>query len=271
MKNFTNFSNSTAPRTRSAFTLIELLVVIAIIAILAAILFPVFARARENARRSSCQSNLKQIGLGIIQYIQDYDEKFPMANSHVAVATAQNPGGWADATQPYLKSVQIFQCPSETRPPDPDPDSNGYTDYWYNAMLSWNGGVGGAQRYNAGISQAALESTSLTVMAGDAGQNDVRNSGSSRTRSNGFDGNGGGSAAQTNPGVPGTIPPALSFVNNAGYLNGGVRHLEGINLLFSDGHVKWTKSVDENSSRSVYNGFSTFGQSNNSPTFRAVN
>ncbi|RYG53119.1 DUF1559 domain-containing protein, partial [bacterium] len=61
--------------TRKAFTLIELLVVIAIIAILAAILFPVFGRARENARRSSCQSNLKQIGLGIMQYTQDYDER----------------------------------------------------------------------------------------------------------------------------------------------------------------------------------------------------
>ena len=69
------------PRTRTgqAFTLIELLVVIAIIAILAAILFPVFARARENARRASCQSNMKQIGLGLMQYVQDYDETYPGA------------------------------------------------------------------------------------------------------------------------------------------------------------------------------------------------
>ncbi len=67
----------TTPNTIKAFTLIELLVVIAIIAILAAILFTVFARARENARRSSCQSNLKQIGLSIFQYIQDYDENYP--------------------------------------------------------------------------------------------------------------------------------------------------------------------------------------------------
>src|SRR5688500_3211019 len=66
-----------AVRKNRAFTLIELLVVIAIIAILAAILFPVFARARENARRASCQSNLKQIGLGVMQYVQDYDERYP--------------------------------------------------------------------------------------------------------------------------------------------------------------------------------------------------
>src|SRR5205809_4233116 len=73
-----NFTRVVQERTRRAFTLIELLVVIAIIAILAAILFPVFSRARENARRASCQSNLKQIGLGFLQYAQDYDERLPL-------------------------------------------------------------------------------------------------------------------------------------------------------------------------------------------------
>src|SRR5689334_5202516 len=75
---------------KPGFTLIELLVVIAIIAILAAILFPVFARARENARRASCQSNLKQIGLGIMMYTQDYDETFP--RSAIGGFTYQNSG-----------------------------------------------------------------------------------------------------------------------------------------------------------------------------------
>ena len=100
--------------TRSAFTLIELLVVIAIIAILAAILFPVFARARENARRSSCQSNLKQIGLGIIQYTQDYDEKYPMRQydgTDLGVANS-----WRRTTYPYVKSTQIYKCPSNSSP-----------------------------------------------------------------------------------------------------------------------------------------------------------
>ncbi|RYX82281.1 DUF1559 domain-containing protein [bacterium] len=100
----------------NAFTLIELLVVIAIIAILAAILFPVFARARENARRSSCQSNEKQLGLGILQYVQDYDEKYPALTRRYGT-TYYNGGQvgwtyWQFAVQPYIKSGQLFSCPS---------------------------------------------------------------------------------------------------------------------------------------------------------------
>jgi prepilin-type N-terminal cleavage/methylation domain-containing protein/prepilin-type processing-associated H-X9-DG protein len=102
---------------RRAFTLIELLVVIAIIAILAAILFPVFARARENARRSSCQSNLKQIGLGMMQYTQDYDEHMPagfLTNTGVPYpdGVARTFQSWRVAIFPYVKSVQVFNCPS---------------------------------------------------------------------------------------------------------------------------------------------------------------
>ena len=100
--------------TKSAFTLIELLVVIAIIAILAAILFPVFARARENARRSSCQSNLKQIGLGIEQYKQDYDGTYPMAYFYVnGSSSAAGYIQWTGSVQPYVKSNQLFVCPSD--------------------------------------------------------------------------------------------------------------------------------------------------------------
>src|SRR5690606_33473906 len=92
---------------QTGFTLIELLVVIAIIALLAAILFPVFARARENARRTSCHSNLKQMGTATMMYIQDYDERYPFGYDD------RSPGVyWPDLLQPYTKSRQLFYCPS---------------------------------------------------------------------------------------------------------------------------------------------------------------
>jgi len=99
---------------RKGFTLIELLVVIAIIALLAAILFPVFARARENARKSSCQNNLKQIGVGIAQYVQDFDETF-MESRPAGVATSGDVP-WHVVVLPYIKNTQIFKCPSNSRP-----------------------------------------------------------------------------------------------------------------------------------------------------------
>lgn len=129
------------------FTLIELLVVIAIIAILAAILFPVFARARENARRSSCQSNLKQLALGVAQYTQDYDEKFPYA----MVTNTSYDFGWSVVLQPYVKSTQLLQCPSESTPATSDPSVIGFTDYGYNNTLD-------------GKNMAALNHISNSVM-----------------------------------------------------------------------------------------------------------
>ena len=89
-------------RTNKGFTLIELLVVIAIIAILAAILFPVFAKAREKARQTSCASNEKQLGLALIQYVQDYDEFYPRSYD------------WAFETYSYVKSVGAYKCPDDS-------------------------------------------------------------------------------------------------------------------------------------------------------------
>ncbi len=94
---------------RRAFTLIELLVVIAIIAIPAAILFPVFARAREKARQASCQSNLKQIGLAFAMYVSDFDQKYPKAWWLACTGVGPN---WRDVISPYIKNNQLFQCPS---------------------------------------------------------------------------------------------------------------------------------------------------------------
>ena len=100
-------------RSRTGFTLIELLVVIAIIAILAAILFPVFQKVRENARRTQCLSNMKQIGLALIQYNQDYDENYPSGVSG-AIAQGKAGIGWAGSVQPYSKSIQLFTCPDDS-------------------------------------------------------------------------------------------------------------------------------------------------------------
>lgn len=103
--------------TRKGFTLIELLVVIAIIAILAAILFPVFAKAREKARQSSCASNLKQILIGVAQYAQDYDEKLLVFDGGT--------NGSVQCLQPYVKSEAIFVCPSYGKKP------------WYHCLATW--------------------------------------------------------------------------------------------------------------------------------------
>ena len=239
----------------SAFTLIELLVVIAIIAILAAILFPAFARARENARRSSCQSNLKQIGLGFIQYTQDYDERLPKDNNIVSV-TSGIPLGAFDALQPYLKSTQIYQCPSDSDGPAALPVDTGYTDYFYNNALST-------------LSSAALLNTTLTIMSGDA------RSGMAANRSRGCD--------YDWQSLSGTGSGCRS--DNKAMLPAGSRHLEGANYLFTDGHVKWTKGSDTvvacgttngqtnmcDVANNIYHYNSTFGDSGQNPTFNAVN
>jgi len=258
------------PRTQrgAAFTLIELLVVIAIIAILAAILFPVFGRARENARRSSCQSNLKQISLGIKQYTQDYDEKFPQAVSTYDGLDA--PLGWADGVQPYIKTYQIMQCPSEPNEQSQAAKASdfGYSDYWYNASLSWNGSAT-APDYSVGVTEAQLSYSSLTVMLGDGGDRNAR------YRCNGFESETSPSASV--PTLSGATPGVATNLGRTASLtaDGSTRHLNGINLAFADGHVKWSKGNTATSKTNVkgdriYNAVTPFDVSQQSPTF-AVN
>lgn len=200
-------------RNTLGFTLIELLVVIAIIAILAAILSPVFARARENARRASCQSNLKQIGLGIMQYVQDYDEHYPVRYYNNWPSGHEE--GWSYLLQPYLKSTQILQCPSEPTSPGATFDSDGYTDYWYSDYIGRTGQVAGT----AGVSAATFTAVSLTVMNGD-GEKAVSNLGMHWDDWTNY---------------------VLVLGTAATRYTAARRHLDGANYAFADGHVKWLR------------------------------
>ena len=117
-------------KAKKGFTLIELLVVIAIIAILAAILFPVFAKAREKARQTSCSSNEKQLGLGFLQYVQDYDEAYPCGIIRWAGSAG---GAWAATVYPYVKSTGVFTCPDD---PTPSGGTSTAVSYQYNMNIA---------------------------------------------------------------------------------------------------------------------------------------
>jgi prepilin-type N-terminal cleavage/methylation domain-containing protein len=119
------------------FTLIELLVVIAIIAILAAILFPVFARARESARRSACANNMKQVTHAILMYAGDNDETLPVQGAGDICDWDKSPvGNWIREIQPYVKAKSVWYCPNATLLTDSAPTENADSNYWYNGHAS---------------------------------------------------------------------------------------------------------------------------------------
>ncbi|MCS7254894.1 MAG: DUF1559 domain-containing protein [Armatimonadota bacterium] len=126
-------------RGRYSFTLIELLVVIAIIAILAAILFPVFAKAREKARQSSCMSNLKQIGAGIHMYVVDYDER--MVPRSMRYGTGSKQCNWQQLIFPYTKNVQIYACPSNPNNTSSVSGSSAGAAYGYPSFIPRSYGI----------------------------------------------------------------------------------------------------------------------------------
>jgi len=231
---------------RKGFTLIELLVVIAIIAILAAILFPVLARAREKARSSSCQNNLKNIATAFKMYTNDWDEKFPAPNGapHDNRFTPGAEIPWPLQLDPYVKNWQIFKCPSYT---------TFGLGYGYNPYLQWS--LLGENNYPAGCSEADVQDVVRTVLAADT----------DTSASDQYLQPGGlipGIVDQFNPDLVTSLGYDLSGVNPppkpiqtgsrlAGTIvTGGVpmggapepRHTDGCNFAFVDGHVKWIKN-----------------------------
>lgn len=212
------------------FTLIELLVVIAIVAILAAILFPVFARARENARRTSCLSNLKQIGLGIMQYTQDYDETYPSYGTYIGNTDAAP--FWTTTVQPYLKSAALLRCPSSLTSP-----STSIGHYGAN-ILVLKSTRSATDTYEPGLKLAEVNFPASIYMVMDSGASRVVPWGATLSVRN-------GSGNHYLPGVGGMEPPPASAVDVAyqdDYQRG--RHFLGVNITYADGHAKWIKSSD---------------------------
>jgi prepilin-type N-terminal cleavage/methylation domain-containing protein/prepilin-type processing-associated H-X9-DG protein len=241
-------TQSGAERRRHGFTLIELLVVIAIIAILAAILFPVFARARENARRTSCLNNAKQIATAVLMYTQDYDEKLPMIKgawdgnmpTHLTLPDGRGYSGywaWPLALYPYIKNAQAFVCPS-----DPSGGKEGYNDngtsnpyvnewgrpipnsyavlepmsYWRNSPVALAEITYPAETYYIGDSYKWF--TTFGDYTWIQGFNRMRYSNDCATHNGGA----GGAVEVTNPS------------------DSCARHLGGNNIVYLDGHAKFS-------------------------------
>lgn len=218
---------------RRGFTLIELLVVIAIIAILAAILFPVFARAREKARQSSCLSNVKQVILAIQQYVGDYDQVYPLATIRVPAGWATPNGDtatpawmpWHITVEPYMKNTQILNCPSVSTKWDGGAtqsttgDKLGRIGYGCNEWVMLNGYYEYAYHKGYAVTQTQVKSPAETMCIADKGN------------STGYI-------------IDGLLYDYRTTGTNTGNVDGRTslaldRHNDGLNLGFCDGHAKW--------------------------------
>jgi len=241
------------PRRRSGFTLIELLVVIAIIAILAAILFPVFAQAREKARTISSSSNVRQLGLGVRMYVQDFDERFPFGGWRPNFGQGEvGTWEWQNTTTPYVKNKGIFNCPS-TSDLDENPANPQQLDwnrnpvsYLYNNMLG---------RDRGGVKDATVVEPAACWML--------------------LDGHSDWGCGTTCQGVdwmgrPNTIwlLEDTTFGDRADLITGWLswqgftwglpRHNGGANVCYTDGHVKFLKVTPSGPPLSVNEGNAIF-------------
>jgi prepilin-type processing-associated H-X9-DG protein/prepilin-type N-terminal cleavage/methylation domain-containing protein len=213
---------------RRGLTFIEVVVVLGVIVILAAILFPLFARGGHDSPRASCLVNLKQVGLGFSQYIQDYDERFPPISISAVASSTQagsNPYGWADALQTYIRGTAIYHCPTLKKQTDHtkknrqnDAVLSYYTDYYYNTNLDR-------------VLLEKVPNPAMLVLCGEG--------------NDGTD----GTDARYNRNV---IPQVWIDTENSP----ARRHLDTANYLFADGHVKAFKSAMIKSTRNSANDYS---------------
>jgi len=230
---------SPTKKLRPGFTLIELLVVIAIIAILAAILFPVFQKVRENARRTTCASNLKQIGLGFTQYTQDSDETYPPKDAGEPAIKDANGGNariiWAQAIYPFIKSTGVYQCPDQSGTLDYEQAHGSFPriprSYAVNPRIT---GVG------PGLTLNNIASPSAKILVGEA---------DSVTAGNGTDPNNKVQQGWTDMGAPwwGVDDWTTSFAGHGGRMN----------CLFADGHVKSLKPTQTGAPFNMWGAYDT--------------